>query len=755
VSTSTAYNKVELAKLSASSTNSNRRFFLDKIATKIVTLGGLVILLSICTIILVILTETLPLFDSLKLTNSIVTQVNKEGNQKISFIVSDNHLQQALSINSDFSIKNININENKVNIINEVPSELKNTKITSFYKQDEIIFLGTTNGELVSLQTKYHDEFNNNKRTSKAFIKYGNIESIAPNHIIKFVTGAKTSLGQVWIAYVNDALKIVYRKESSGLFKNLPATTTTLDYKPNIKGQVTGLTIDSRGENIVIATDRAEIVILNLKSGNQINQEEIYNLKELENYSAITDLKFVQGDRTVIIADRDGRLSSWQILKNNLNKIEFIKIYDFASHNKPILGISIADRNRVFVTYDESNHVKVHYSTSGSTLADFKLDLSGTLERLVLSPKGDAILALDNQANLTQYKLYNPHPEISWRTLFSPIQYEGYKEKEYVWQSTGGTDKFEPKFGLMPLIFGTLKGALYALIFALPLAFLSAVYTALFMPRRLKAVVKPVIETMAAMPSVVIGFVAGLWLAPILEPHLLSILLLPFILVFSVTLGCLLAWYVQNIFQKKFRLGFELMVTTISILVSFYLTYVLSLSLEELLFVGNFKAWAYEVLNINIDQRNSIIAGIAVGFAVIPIIYTISEDCLTSVPRALSAGALALGATRWQTALKVVVPVAAPGIFAAIMIGIGRAVGETMIVLMATGNTPIMDLSAFSGFRALSANIAVELPEAPVGSTLYRILFLTALILFILTFSLNAISELVRSKLKRKLSGGH
>ena len=139
-------------------------------------------------------------------------------------------------------------------------------------------------------------------------------------------------------------------------------------------------------------------------------------------------------------------------------------------------------------------------------------------------------------------------------------------------------------------------------------------------------------------------------------------------------------------------------------------------------------------LGLTYDQRNSLVVGVAMGFAVIPIIFTIAEDSLANVPQHLRAGSLALGATRWQTALRIVLPTASPGIFSAIMIGFGRAVGETMIVLMATGNTPVMDWSIFNGFRALSANIAVELPEAPEGGTLFRVLFLAALLLFCLTF---------------------
>jgi phosphate transport system permease protein len=135
---------------------------------------------------------------------------------------------------------------------------------------------------------------------------------------------------------------------------------------------------------------------------------------------------------------------------------------------------------------------------------------------------------------------------------------------------------------------------------------------------------------------------------------------------------------------------------------------------------------------------------------VIPIIFTIAEDSFTSVPQHLTAASLALGASRWQTATRVVLPTASPGIFSAVMIGFGRAVGETMIVLMATGNTPVLDWSAFNGMRTLSANIAVEIPEAPYGGTLYRTLFLAALVLFMMTFVVNTLAELVRQRLRER-----
>jgi phosphate transport system permease protein len=150
------------------------------------------------------------------------------------------------------------------------------------------------------------------------------------------------------------------------------------------------------------------------------------------------------------------------------------------------------------------------------------------------------------------------------------------------------------------------------------------------------------------------------------------------------------------------------------------------------------------------DQRNALVVGFMMGFAIIPIIYTLTEDALSSVPDHLRSASLGCGATVWQTTIKIVIPTAMSGIFSAVMVGLGRAVGETMIVLMAAGNVPVLDMNMFNGFRTLSANIAVELPEAVQGSAHYRALFLAALTLFIFTFLLNTFAESLRQRVRKR-----
>jgi phosphate transport system permease protein len=348
------------------------------------------------------------------------------------------------------------------------------------------------------------------------------------------------------------------------------------------------------------------------------------------------------------------------------------------------------------------------------------------------------------------YAVSNPHPEVSLKMLFGRVWYEGYAEPEYVWQSTGATDDFEAKFSLVPLIFGTIKGTFYALLFAIPLAVFGALYTSQFVHPSIRNRIKPTVEIMAALPSVVIGFLAGLYLATVVERNLAAVFLMMVLLPTFGTAGVFVWRMLPRQLARTLPAGTEVVLIIPMLIIAGLIAVWAGPLVEASLLGTDTRQWLLDTWGITYDQRNSLVVGLAMGFAVIPIIFTISEDAFSSVPSSLTAASLALGASRWQTATRVVLPTASPGIFSAVMIGFGRAVGETMIVLMATGNTPVLDWSIFNGMRTLSANVAVEIPEAPHGGTLYRVLFLAATLLFIMTFAVNTVAELVRQRLRER-----
>ena len=303
---------------------------------------------------------------------------------------------------------------------------------------------------------------------------------------------------------------------------------------------------------------------------------------------------------------------------------------------------------------------------------------------------------------------------------------------------------------LSPLAWGTLKAALAALLFAIPVAMGAAIYSALFMSARLRSRIKPALEMMEAIPGVVVGFIAGLILAPWVERHLASALVLIIWLPLSAALAGLL-WQ-----RAKTRLRRHLPLSWAGLWLVPWLAVMVALALwlapwmEQQWFDGDLRQLLDQRYGMDYATRNALIVGLAMGFAVIPSIYSLAEDALADVPASLIEGAQAMGASRWQALWKVALVAAGPGIFSAIMIGAGRAVGETMIVLMASGNTALFSASPFEGMRSMAAAIAIELPEASPDGQTYHLLILAALGLFIFTFLVNTLAEVVRQRLRRR-----
>lgn len=550
----------------------------------------------------------------------------------------------------------------------------------------------------------------------------------------------------------------------------------------------------------------------------------------------LTSFDFLIGEQSIVVAGSDGSLDIFFLLRpehpTTPDGVTLAKGRTFRDRQAPIALFAPSARGKSFAVALQDGSLEVLHGTSQKVLARYPKTGSTAYSHIAMAPRFDGVLALADDGAVNFWEFSVPHPETTFKTLFQKVWYEGYPEPTYTWQSTGATEDFESKFSLTPLIFGTIKAAFYSLLFAIPIAILGAIYTSEFLHYQVRNVVKPVMEMMASLPSVVLGFVVALVLAPIVETWIAAVILafvaVPTALMFSAFLWQLIPLHLANRWSGMPK--FALMMLTA--LFSFWITYQLGLLFEQVFFSGDFKAWvngdvgtatpflfllllpitffaigfllskffghriagvmgritpfqaalfdmgkwvgtvavsvlcSYAIANVlttmGIDargsfigtyvQRNTLIVGFAMGFAVIPIIYTIAEDALNAVPSHLRAASLGCGATTWQTAIYVVLPTAVSGVFSAIMIGMGRAVGETMIVVMAAGNTPLMDWNIFNGLRALSATIAVELPEAVKGGTLYRILFLSGLVLFAMTFVINTIAEMVRIRFRKRTS---
>lgn len=763
----TAQTRLKKKETLQASSGVKRRKLADRIATMVVTTGGVAVILCIIAILVFIGVETVPLWQGVKseLTSSFFLKespdlasysLDSPDTSEFPFLVSgmDEYREIGFVATKDGGLYFLSLSDGKVIKKEELPG-LGETEIRSSYvsRNNSLYAFGTGDGRIIPLRTGYKASFEGNKRIITPQATEDKILEVGDSPLVRIAfeenDDETAAAGAAYTAGGELILKTTAKSRS--LIGGGETEEAAHDLTPSLNGgEVTALEIDKSLRNLYVGTDNGMVYRYNI--GNKQNPELLETLDATGNRRIpVTALGFLLGDRSLIVGDEAGDVSVWFEVADpdSPGGKVFKKVHELPPFALPVEDIVPSSRDRSFIASDSGGNINLYHATSEKKLAELKTDGPG-VQSLSFAPKGNGILALDGAGKLYDWNVKNSHPETSMKTLFGKVWYEGYSKPEYVWQSTGGTDDFEPKLSLTPLAFGTLKGAVYALFFAIPLSIFGAICVSQFMHPALRNTIKPVVEIMAALPSVVLGFFAGLWLAPVIEKIIPGVIILPLVLTVF-TLMSVFGWqYVPRGIKGRFKEGSELFFLIPVILLGVLVSLGLNAAAEGAFFGGDYKSWFYDVLGLQYDQRNSLIVGFAMGFAVIPIIFTISEDALSSVPKHLTAGSLALGANRWQTAIRVILPTASPGIFSAVMIGLGRAIGETMIVLMATGNTPIMDWSIFNGFRALSANIAVEIPEAPHGGTLYRVLFLAALLLFFFTFIINTAAEVVRQRLRKK-----
>jgi phosphate transport system permease protein len=607
--------------------------------------------------------------------------------------------------------------------------------------------LGLSNGQVLVFQHRYKLSYPNDVQTITPVVEFPFGESpiaLDPQGRTLDHIGLNVNSGTLMLAGSSGT---ELHMLSLGREENVMTGEITVSEErvvlPQISEPVKALIIDPRHMWLYVVNGRATADVFDLRSKSLNGRYKLLEDGKLE----VSNATSLLGGISLMIGDTGGGITQWFMVRQDDGKASLTSIRSFQLADSPITQILPEERRKGFFALDTEGNLGVFHSTAHRTLLIEPIADGQALA--ALSPRANRVL-VERDGELQRFIIDNPHPEISFSAMWGKVWYENYDAPDYVWQSTAANTDNEPKLSLAPLAFGTLKAAFYAMLLATPLAIAAAIYTAYFMAPAMRRKVKPVIELMEALPTVILGFFAGLFLAPYVEGHLPGI----FSLLLFTPIGILLAGYLWSRLPESIRLsvpdGWESALLIPVILLVGYVSLAMSGHLENWLFDGNMRQWLSNDLGIPFDQRNALVVGLAMGFAVIPNIYSIAEDAVFSVPKSLTFGSLALGATPWQTLTRVVILTASPGIFSAVMIGMGRAVGETMIVLMATGNTAIMDMNIFEGLRTLAANVAVEMPESEVGGTHYRMLFLSALVLLAFTFVMNTLAEVVRQRLRVK-----
>lgn len=733
--------------------------FVDRLMTWLITAGGVGIIIAVMGIFVFIGSQILPLFygASVKLAGSL--QIERDDYALFGL---DEWSELPFFVTRGGEVKFVNAATGQVVARAPIDSTGRQTITAwSFNPTESELIVGTADGSFAVAGIDYHASFAGSQRTIEGDVRAGKFLQIGPlGSKVREIAYGDSGTDKLAAAIVQVGGKrevhAVQLEQSQSLMGSGEITIgSATDLTDLIVGEPQRILVPADAESIIITTSAGKVFYIWAAN---MTERQIFEPFADQADKAIASADFVFGDTSVVFTNPAGvnRIFSLFVPEGGDQRL-FGQTKEFDSLPGGASFYAHRLRNKGFLIGSGSS-ASLRYATTG--VESWSQDLGFTPIAAAISGKDDRIALLDADSKLHWLDLHDPHPEAGWNAFFGKVWYEGYSEPKYEWQSTGGTDDFESKFSLVPLIFGTLKGTVYAMLFALPIALMAAMYTSQFAHPKVRTVVKPTMEIMASLPSVVLGFLAALWLAPLLENRVPSILLI----VFLVPLAAFLLGYLWERLPWGFRQwvphGTELATLIVVTILVGVGCWSLGPIVEQWLFVvtdpstgkqvADFRLWWPQFTDTDFQQRNSLVVGFIMGFAVIPIIFTITEDALSNVPASLRSGALALGASRWQTAISIVLPTASAGIFSALMVGLGRAVGETMIVLMATGNTPIMEWNIFSGMRTLSANIATELPEAPHHSTLFRTLFLGAMVLFLMTFVVNTIAEVLRQRLRRK-----
>ncbi len=741
--------------LSVSSKYRDIRQIKDAITRLLMTFGGVSVIIAIVLIAIYLVWVVIPLFLPAHISKAAEFKITDSTSEKTLYYALEEQREIAMRVRDDGSITFINTSNGSV-IDNEPLPASNNAEVVSFAAGSpttRLLGFGMSDGSVVLRYHQYNVSYPNDIReiTPQVFAPFDGAPIVVDSSgsaIIKLAVQGDED--QTSIAALTD--------DSRLMLVNLTVESNFLTGEETVNQTVSSIPVPHGVRHLIMDVDQVELYYTDNENvlhyydiRNKQSPVLVQSLSVVEDELDITAMSFLSGGISVMIGDSSGSIAQWFPVRDSNNEYSLQKIRTFDSQSSPIIQIVPEYFRKGFVALDSSGEMGVYHATAHRTVKLQQLD-TGENGILAVAPRANGLIIENTGGGAEIWEMENEHPEVSWSSLWGKVWYENRGGPEYIWQSSSASSIFEPKFSLTPLAFGTLKASLYAMIFAIPLSIMGAIYTAYFMSAGLRNVVKPTIEIMAALPTVILGFLAGLWFAPIVEAYLPAMFLIFLVVPAAILIVAYLWQRLPEGIKHSVPDGWEGVLLVPVIILATAMVFYISKPIELWLFAGNMPLWLSQELGISFDQRNSFVVGIAIGFAVIPTIFSISEDAIFGVPKHLTTGSLALGATPWQTMAKVILLTASPGIFSAIMIGLGRAVGETMIVVMATGNTAIMDLNIFQGFRALSANIAVEMPESELGSTHYRILFLAGLVLFMATFFFNTLAEVVRQRLRVKYS---
>jgi len=494
----------------------NRRAFKDRLTRYLVAGGGISVIIAILLIFFYLLYVVVPMFGSAEIKEN--ASYNSPGEGKTLLLGLEEQGTIGVRFTDDGHIIFFNTDSGKIVLDKDLNLP---ANISSVDSNLDLVVLGLENGSALAVQYKFDISYPDDIRTLSPRLEYplgedplllDESEQALTNIVVQL---NEEAAGLAATTDDNRLVSVRYLREESFISEEV---ITELESRSELKleNTINSIALTPTLDHLYASAAGGILIDYSLDEDGFDDGLTRYDF-ELE----ITRLQLLLGGSSLMVGLDNGEVQQWMsVRKDGGRELTFIR--NFHKNTEAVTSIATEQQRKGFAVADKQGDITIYYSTSQRTLADINT-ANTAITQMAWSARAQNLLVSDDKNQIHLYQVHNEYPEISWDILWEKVWYEGYDEADYIWQSSASTNEFEPKFSLMPLSFGTIKAAFYAMIFAVPIAIFGAMFTAQFMAPRMRQTVKPAIEIMEALPTVILGFLAGLWLAPYVETHLAGV----------------------------------------------------------------------------------------------------------------------------------------------------------------------------------------------------------------------------------------
>ncbi len=510
----------------------------DTLAKRVIGLGGLVVIAAVLLILFYLLFVVAPLFMPASTSQSGIGENSTWGQNKTIHLSLEEQQKVALRIDNRgvaefFSLDGLT----EIESLPLAEADMTATMATDDQGNSGLVAVAFDNGQVSLFKQNYRTDFSAgvelrkiipsldfpHGRDLRELMPGGGITGLAlSDSESELVLAAAGTGGRVRLEWST--------KQENFLSGEITLETTVKSFDAGF--EITTITVSDDHRWLYLGDGDGRIHFIGVADMQEIQAVQVSD-------TTISSMRMLLGGISVLAGDDNGRITQLFPVRDENNQYTLEVIRQFEAGQAAITRIIPEQRRKGFIAVDAEGKLAIFHSTAGRLVLTQQLE-HGMPAAMALAPRASGLLVINADGGADFMEIDNEHPEVSFSSLWSKVWYENYSQAEYVWQSSASNNSFEPKFSLTPLAFGTLKAALYAMLFALPLALAGAAFTAYFMSPGLRRMVKPTIEIMAALPTVILGFLAGLWFAPFLEENLAGV----FALLLLMPVGLLVfAWF--------------------------------------------------------------------------------------------------------------------------------------------------------------------------------------------------------------------